>query len=225
MAMIRPEVEKPGRRLLLAGEFLGAWFVLPMLCVMRIWPWHPFLLLAPVGVLAVIWLMRQPDFAKSRLLDTKALRTSLPRIGLTFVGLGLPLVALLALVLPPEQMFYLPRHRPGIWAILLVAYTIISVYPQELLFRAFMFHRYAPLFRTTTLMIVASAISFAFMHVVFRNWVAPVLCLGGGFIFSLRYQRTQSVLITSIEHALWGMLMLSIGLERCFLTSTHFVFR
>lgn len=46
------------------------------------------------------------------------------------------------------------------WALVIVLYPILSVYPQELIFRAFLFHRYAPLFGNGVGLVAASAAAF-----------------------------------------------------------------
>lgn len=50
------------------------------------------------------------------------------------------------------------------------------------------------------------------MHIIFRNPVAPLLTLPGGYLFATTYTRTRSLLITGIEHALYGDLVFTIGL-------------
>jgi len=62
---------------------------------------------------------------------------------------------------------------------------LVSVYPQELLYRAFFLHRYQPLFGRGWGMLLASAMAFGFVHIIFRNSLAVALCVIGGFLFSL----------------------------------------
>lgn len=204
-------------RLWLAVEYLFLFFMLPLVYVAGFWPWHPMLLMIPPGIVAVLWYVSDPQ-RRAMVLHVPDPVANLRGILLLFLVLGTLLIALLSLTLPSEQLFWMPRNRPGIWALLLVAYCLISVVPQELYFRSFWFERYSSLFRTPASLIAANAIAFAFPHVMFENWIAPVLCLAGGVIFSLRFLKTRSLLLTSFEHAAWGMLMLSVGLERAFLT-------
>jgi membrane protease YdiL (CAAX protease family) len=97
------------------------------------------------------------------------------------------------------------------------AYPIVSVYPQELLYRAWFFHRYGPLFGSDGLTIVASAVAFAWGHVFFpRPRVAMLLTLAGGLLFAYDYLHTRSLGVASIEHALFGDLLFTIGLGRFF---------
>jgi membrane protease YdiL (CAAX protease family) len=111
----------------------------------------------------------------------------------------------------PSLMFLLLRRHPGIWLLILVAYPILSVFPQELIYRAFFFERYRPLFGRKLGRTLASAIAFAFGHLVFHNPVAVVLTFLGGWLFATTYQRTSSLLCVSAEHALYGCTLFSLG--------------
>ena len=62
----------------------------------------------------------------------------------------------------------------------MVAYPVVSVYPQGILYRAFFFQRYATLFPGKWPMIVASAAAFALLHIIFRNSLAVALIGGNG---------------------------------------------
>ena len=57
-----------------------------------------------------------------------------------------------------------------------------------------------------------SALIFCFAHVFFINWVAPLLSLFGGLMFATTYSKTNSLLLVSIEHALYGNTLFFIGL-------------
>ena len=61
-------------------------------------------------------------------------------------------------------------------------------------------------------MVCMSAIAFCFAHILFINWVAPILGLAAGIIFALTYQKTKSLIIVSIEHGLYGDVLFFIGL-------------
>jgi membrane protease YdiL (CAAX protease family) len=109
------------------------------------------------------------------------------------------------------------RSRPRLWLLIMIAYPVFSVYPQEIVYRAFFFHRYAAILPTQTSMVVASAAFFALGHVFFlRPWIAMSLTFAGGLLFSYHYAISRSLLLASIEHALFGQLIFTIGLGRFF---------
>jgi len=76
---------------------------------------------------------------------------------------------------------------------------------------AFFFHRYGPLFAKVAGLIGANALSFGLAHLVYGNWVAVALTTLGGALFAYRYARSESLLVVSIEHGLWGDWLFTIG--------------
>ena len=66
-------------------------------------------------------------------------------------------------------------------------------------------------------MIVASAIVFSYMHIVFQNAVAIVLTLAGGVLFAKTYYETKSTFTASVEHALYGCFVFTAGLHSYFI--------
>ncbi|MFT8719744.1 CPBP family intramembrane glutamic endopeptidase [Acetobacter sp.] len=129
-----------------------------------------------------------------------------------------PIIALLTWVLSPQTFFQLPRERPVFWLVIMVLYPLLSVWPQEMLYRRFLFARYAPLFRSQPALVLASAVSFGFAHVMFLNWIAVSMTLIGGFLFARDYARHRSVFLACVEHSLYGCLVFTLGLGRFFYT-------
>jgi len=134
------------------------------------------------------------------------------------------LVALLWLI-NPAALFSLMRDPTKIWLLVMVAYPIVSVFPQELIYRAFFFERYRPLFGSGLGMVISTALLFAFGHIVFHNWPAVVLTGFGGWLFATTYRRTSSLLLVSVEHALYGCAIFTIGDGHYFFDGTMRLFR
>jgi hypothetical protein len=116
----------------------------------------------------------------------------------------------------PAMEWSLVRKQPWLWALLMVVYPTLSVYPQGVLYRAFFLHRYAVLFPQTAasgwMLLVLCAAAFGFLHIIFRNPLAVVLCCIGGLLFAWRYQQTGSLLTSNFEHALYGCWLFTVGL-------------
>ena len=112
----------------------------------------------------------------------------------------------------PAKLFIIFYERPLLIPFLLVMYPILSALPQEFIFCSFFFERYKPFFQTQTIMIIASAIVFAYAHVLFINWVAPTLSLIAGLIFAMTYAKTKSLALVTIEHGLYGNVLFLVGL-------------
>lgn len=129
-------------------------------------------------------------------------------------------VALLNWLYAPETMFSFVKERPGFWLIVMVAYPLLSVIPQEVIYRSFFFMRYKPLFSRPAVLLVMSAVAFGFVHILFHNWIAPAMCLIGGLLFAQTFHKHRSLLLVSIEHALYGDFIFTIGLGRYFYHGT-----
>ncbi|MEM9558173.1 MAG: CPBP family intramembrane glutamic endopeptidase [Acidobacteriota bacterium] len=172
-----------------------------------------------VGGTCLVLLLLDPSFDRRRLWmparRDASWRADLGRIVRLFVPSALA-VALLVAFVAPELLFELPRRRPVLWLVILVAYPLVSVYPQELIFRTFFFHRYRDLFPDHAWLIAASGLSFGLAHVFFGNWLAPLLTLVGGLLFARTYARTRSTALACFEHALWGDFLFTIGLGHFF---------
>tara|TARA_B110000263_G_scaffold43427_2_gene35373 strand:- start:5588 stop:6229 length:642 start_codon:yes stop_codon:yes gene_type:complete len=112
----------------------------------------------------------------------------------------------------PEKLFNIQKENPTVMYAVLFLYPFFSAFPQEFIFCTFFFKRYKSLFKKEYTLIFMSALIFCFAHVFFINWVAPLLSLFGGLMFATTYSKTNSLLLVSIEHALYGNTLFFIGL-------------
>jgi hypothetical protein len=119
----------------------------------------------------------------------------------------------------PDWLFEFPRNRPQLWMMVMLAYPIVSVATQEIVYRTFFFHRYGPLFgHRTGLAIASNAVLFGFAHIVIGQPCAVVATVLGGCLFAARYNETRSFWAVFLEHTLWGAPAFTIGLGRYFFT-------
>jgi membrane protease YdiL (CAAX protease family) len=143
------------------------------------------------------------------------------KAALKIIALRLPFVVLLALgvvyVFFPERLFVFPADHPFMWLLFLLLYPPLSVYPQEILYRTFFFQRYAAIFPDKTLLIIASTLFFAFMHIVFGNGIVILSTLIGGYFFADTYSRTRSLRMVCLEHSLYGYVVFTVGLGGFFM--------
>jgi uncharacterized protein len=196
-------------------EFLALYVVLPLgLAFVVAHRPFPFLLIAALvlGAAAVlVVLLRDTAFDRRRLWNPRGLAHSW-RWMLAIFLLGAAAMTLGVVFLRPELLLSLPRRRPTIWAVVMVGYPLLSVYPQEVIFRTFLMHRYRRLFGEGCGMVAASAVTFAAAHIVMWNWLAIALTLPGGAIFARTYQRSRSTLAAAVEHSLYGCFLFTVGL-------------
>ena len=193
---------------------------LPLLIYFRILPNFPipYLLAASLGAFLVLFIDPAFHFGRPSWNDVRPLLVPLLlRDALLLVLLGIAVG-----VFAPNLLFSLIKRAPKLWAAVLLLYPLLSVYPQELLYRAFFFHRYKPLFRSGWAMLLASALAFGFVHIVFGNWLAVALCILGGLLFSFTYQSSGSLLLTCLDHAIFGNFIFTIGLGRFFYHGSRF---
>ncbi len=174
-----------------------------------------------VALLALFWLQRQPGFSWRRLWHGVWLEEGkVPRRLWTFrsARFAVATVACLAilLALDPSRLFWLPRNRPLWMPVMMVLYPLLSVLPQEIVYRSYFFERFRPILNNKTLMVLASAGMFGFVHVIFHNWVAPSLSLLGGLMFAASYARDKSLKWVAIEHALYGCMIFTVGIGTYF---------
>ena len=203
------------RIVLLSLEFSALFVGVPLLVYYRLLPNLPIPYLLFAALAAFLVLRSDPSFDSSHLASWNNVRSQLlpllarDALFLAFLGLAVRLFA-------PQLLFSFLKRAPGFWALVMLLYPLVSVYPQELIYRVFFFHRYAPLFGSGLLMIAASALAFGFVHIIFGNRLAVVLCIIGGFLFSLTYQHSGSLLFTCLDHAIFGNFIFTIGLGQFF---------
>ncbi len=131
----------------------------------------------------------------------------------------LPFLVAITWFVIPERFFTFPMQRPGLWALVMLLYPLLSVIPQEIVLRSFFFERYASLFPKRMTMIVANAFCFGFAHIMMSNWIAPSFCIVGGVMFASSYAQHRSLKWVSIEHAAYGCLLFTLGLGWFFFAS------
>jgi membrane protease YdiL (CAAX protease family) len=111
----------------------------------------------------------------------------------------------------PDRFLAFPVEQPIRWLLVMALYPLLAAAPQEVIFRAFFFHRYGPLFPAPAILIWVNGLSFGLAHLLYGNWVAVALTTLGGLLFAHRYWRTGSLLVVSIEHGLWGDFLFTVG--------------
>src|SRR4029077_4732077 len=138
--------------------------------ILRRWVIPQLLLLAAI-FLVLLW--RDPSFDRRQMRAVPQDWRSLLRIVVFFV-LGGAAVLYLAWR-SGVDLFSFPRERPFLWLLVLLLYPLLSALPQEVIFRAFLFHRYRRLFTDPRVMMLVSASAFALAHLQLGNLLAPGL--------------------------------------------------
>ena len=115
-------------------------------------------------------------------------------------------------VVDKSNLFIVVKTKPSLWIMILFIYSFFSVYPQELIYRTFFFQRYESLFRSNLVFILVNAAVFSLAHIFFKNILVIFLTFIGGFLFALTFKKTKSTLLVSIEHAIYGCWLFTVGM-------------
>tara|TARA_B100000214_G_scaffold65115_1_gene43084 strand:+ start:854 stop:1516 length:663 start_codon:yes stop_codon:yes gene_type:complete len=111
-----------------------------------------------------------------------------------------------------EKFFIIQNNKPEILWKIMILYPIFSALPQEFIFCKFFFYRYKSIFISDNNLVISSALFFAITHILFLNFIAPILSFIGGLLFANTYNKHRSLLLVSIEHGLYGNTLFFIGL-------------
>lgn len=134
----------------------------------------------------------------------------------TETGIKLSLIIIITTfyvwVTDSNQLFIVLRTKPLLWVVILFVYSLLSVYPQELLYRTFFFQRYQSLFKNEKLFVFINAIIFSLGHLFFKNALVIVLTFLGGLLFAITFNKTKSTLLVSIEHTIYGCWLFTAGM-------------
>ena len=199
----------------LIAELILLFVVFPLGFRFKPFPFPPIPALWLLAGYCLYRLLGDAAFDRTRLWNEPALWGAAPQIVIVF-GIAATWVSAAVYFQAPQLLFNFVKRTPVFWAVVMVLYPILSVYPQGVIYRAFFFERYRGLFPNHVLMIVMSAVAFSFVHIIFRNPIAIVFTLVGGLLFAWRYAETGSLFTSSFEHALYGCWMFTIGLGQYF---------
>ncbi|MDR1360145.1 MAG: CPBP family intramembrane metalloprotease [Deltaproteobacteria bacterium] len=134
------------------------------------------------------------------------------------------LVFLAALVyaacLEPEVFLDLPRRRTSLWLLIILFYPLLSVLPQELIFRVWVFEAHPSLWASPLAPCLVSAVFFGWAHIIYAGWFAVAATTLGGLALAWNYLQNRSrpgaIWPLCLEHSLFGLSMFTVGLGRHF---------
>jgi CAAX protease family protein len=177
-----------------------------------------FIALMPVLIGMIIYLLADPTFSlRGELSRGFGFTTALSILAVFAIAGGA--VALYVAKIHPDWFLEFPRDRPEAYKKIMLLYPLMSVAPQELVYRTFYFHRYGALFGTAHwLAILLNAVLFGLGHIVIGTELAVLGTMATGLLFATRYAITRSYWAVFFEHALWGALVFTVGLGQFFFT-------
>lgn len=156
------------------------------------------------------YLLRSKSFSKKSfgLNEYKSWKQFGIRIGISLIAITLLSITFL----PQDRLFYLPINNFKLWALIMIFYPLWSAFTQEVIYRGYYFHRYLKLFKSENTAIAVNGLLFGLLHIIFRNWIAVIGATVIGLIWAYTYFKHRSIIIVSIEHAIVGNYLFTIGL-------------
>ena len=194
----------------LLSEFFILFILLPVSLALpfNIWVKVGMVVLGFIYILIKLKTSENINFRIKKNLDWKSLWR---RVLVTFLVVAI-ITTVYVFFQDKDALFYVPLHKPGLFVSILIVYTLLSVWPQEIIYRTFFFHRYEVLFQNKSLFIFINAIVFSLAHLFFRNTLVLVLTFIGGIIFGYTYIKYRSTTAVSIEHAVYGNWLFTVGM-------------
>lgn len=207
----------------LAFTFLALEFILLMGGIPLLLLWLKsrtvmIVILWATAVIVYIWLHRSQGRSFREEWNWKGMKGNIRPVMVRFMLIGPALLAFMAL-LHPDRLFSFPLERFETWAKVMILYPLLSVIPQEMIYKTLFFGRYVKLFGNGYwLPLIASALAFGYMHVMLGNVVAVTGTMVAGLLISHSYLKSRSLALASFEHALYGCWVYTIGLGIYFYT-------
>jgi membrane protease YdiL (CAAX protease family) len=196
-------------------EFLFLFFGIPLLIYFDEDFIHPSIIVLPVLGFIFFILRYTTDFRFRELFRWRISKFTLLKNGIIIL-LCLMLMLGYVNLFERENLFNLPKAHPWIYLAMCIFYPVFSAFGQEIIYRTFLFRRYQDLFHKEWIIILASGITFSFLHIVYYDPVSMILTFMGGLYFAWIYSLTRSVLFTSVLHGLMGIIVFGVGLGQYF---------
>lgn len=191
-------------------EFVLMFLVAPSLLAIFMRRGLVFPAIWALSAICLAALVGDPTFDRRQLWNWKGLGLVWRGVAGRF-AVGAALLTVILLAYEPFRFLQLPRQNLGLWGLVMVAYPLLSVYPQEVAFRAFVFHRYRGLFQSDRVLVAANALVFGYAHIILQNGWAMAFCAVGGVLFGQTYLRSRSLAAVCTEHAAYGCFLFTVG--------------
>ncbi len=118
---------------------------------------------------------------------------------------------------PYITLLELPKQRPSLWFMIMLLYPLLSVVPQELIWRYHLLEQMKPILPSKQLRIFISSFAFGWMHVVYGHYFSVISTIILGWILCIIYYRSgKSIWPIWFIHAIAGQAVFTFGLGEYF---------
>ena len=114
-------------------------------------------------------------------------RKALPGILLRCL-IGSVAIICIVLLVSPERLFCIPRADPMLMVVIALFYGLVSVLPQEVVFRGYAAWRLDSLNVPFLPALVISSILFGWVHILFGSYLSVTLSMAAGLSFYRTYR-------------------------------------
>lgn len=191
-------------------ELFLLFVLVPIVFALNIVNW----LKASIGVLGFIYVvivLIRVQKKKFKISDNINWKSFLKQLTIKFLFIAV-ITALFVWFFYNENFFIVVKEKPLLWLVFVGVYSLFSVYPQELIYRTFFFERYEFLIKNKYLFIFINAILFSLAHLFFKSSIVLFITFIGGLFFAYTYYKTKSTLLVTIEHAIYGSWLFTVGM-------------
>ncbi len=164
-----------------------------------------------IGFIYILFCLRKAGLLRLRLEKNAYWKTFWKETAVKLLIITI-ITTLYVYFIAPDKLFFVMLKKPILWFIILFIYTFFSVWPQEIIYRTFFYDRYSHLIHNKWLFMFINAILFSLAHIFFMNFLVQVLTFLGGLLFAYTYQKTKSTIVVSIEHAIYGNWLFTVGM-------------
>ncbi|MFD1613748.1 CPBP family glutamic-type intramembrane protease [Gelatiniphilus marinus] len=191
-------------------EFFIIFILVPISFALSYSPWLK-LIIGFTGFIYIVFVLLKVEKEKIQISKNLNWKLFFKQTLVKFLGIAM-VTTLFVWFTNKEALFSVLLNKPILWFLILIIYSVFSVYPQELVYRTFYFKRYSGALKNKNLFLFINAIMFSLGHLFFKNPLVLVLTFFGGLLFAVTYNKTKSTLLVSIEHAIYGCWLFTVGM-------------
>ncbi|MEM7744574.1 MAG: CPBP family intramembrane glutamic endopeptidase [Pseudomonadota bacterium] len=163
-----------------------------------------------LAFIAMFLLWRTPGFAFSQLFSGGILRHW--KLILVYWVVTAMVSTAFVFAINPAMFLSFAISNPTFWLLVMVAYPVLSAWPQEIIYRSLFFERYAVLFPGPVMLIVTNGLLFGFGHLFYEHRITIMMTAAGGMIMGWAYWKYRSLPLAWVLHAVAGQIVFTAGL-------------
>ncbi len=181
--------------------------------VMAVWvpPGWLFPVLGAVSLVGILLLLATPGFHLRELVEGWR-RVSVPLV----LGVAVATAAVgsaIILSTAPDAFLGLVRRNPGLMLMIAALYPLVSALPQELVYRALFFRRYAAILPNKAgPAVLLNAAVFSFAHLMYWSWIVLGMTFAGGLLFAWSHRVRRNFPEAVAVHAVAGIALFAVGM-------------